>query len=537
MNKNIVKFLAVLVMCFMITAVLVACQGETGPQGAQGVKGDQGEQGIQGPQGPAGDKGEQGDKGDKGDKGDQGEVGPQGPAGLGIASAVINDNGELVITYTDGTSANLGNVIGEKGEAGEDAFVCTNHPDSFISIVISDTAGAHYTLEVCNVCGWAQIGCAHNNFTSTYTPATCTAAGFTTYECNACDYVWFEESTTDLAFGHTYPALDEEDPSATGWTLSVNNSGLCDCEWEREYTTDCPTCGEVLHKVGTAIGHVWGPYEPTINNSGACDCEWIPIDIAQCTRDNCKDHDTCFDSIPTGAAKGHTWGNWVVATAPTATTAGEAVRVCEDCGAEHAATDGTDSVILPALNTTDYVYAVVNAEACEVDGSATYTYTHTDGTTIVVEVVLPKTGHTFTSGVVTKLPGRPDELEGEYTLEEMDAYIATFNGSVEFTCDECGAKHSEDLPAITPAMGKYIVATGDCMNPADTYIYPVAVVDPVTEEVVVINIEFKVNGLYVHDEAPAKEDCQVVYGQNKTYWVYKCTKCGNWIVAYYQNND
>ena len=37
----------------------------------------------------------------------------------GIASAVVNDNGELVITYTDGTSDNLGVVVGEKGDKGE----------------------------------------------------------------------------------------------------------------------------------------------------------------------------------------------------------------------------------------------------------------------------------------------------------------------------------------------------------------------------------------------------------------------------------
>ncbi|MBS6584079.1 MAG: collagen-like protein [Subdoligranulum sp.] len=38
----------------------------------------------------------------------------------GIASAVINDNGELVITYTDGTSDNLGVVVGKDGVDGED---------------------------------------------------------------------------------------------------------------------------------------------------------------------------------------------------------------------------------------------------------------------------------------------------------------------------------------------------------------------------------------------------------------------------------
>lgn len=38
----------------------------------------------------------------------------------GIASAVINDNGELVITYTDGTSDNLGVVVGKDGEDGKE---------------------------------------------------------------------------------------------------------------------------------------------------------------------------------------------------------------------------------------------------------------------------------------------------------------------------------------------------------------------------------------------------------------------------------
>lgn len=36
----------------------------------------------------------------------------------GITSAAINDKGELVITYTDGTTENLGKVTGDKGDQG-----------------------------------------------------------------------------------------------------------------------------------------------------------------------------------------------------------------------------------------------------------------------------------------------------------------------------------------------------------------------------------------------------------------------------------
>jgi hypothetical protein len=38
-------------------------------------------------------------------------VGPQGETGNGIASAVINETGELVITYTDSTVVNLGQLL------------------------------------------------------------------------------------------------------------------------------------------------------------------------------------------------------------------------------------------------------------------------------------------------------------------------------------------------------------------------------------------------------------------------------------------
>ena len=60
--------------------------------------------------GAKGDKGDQGDKGDKGDKGD---------AGVGVKDAVVDENGNLIITLTDGTVYNLGNVTGAKGDKGD----------------------------------------------------------------------------------------------------------------------------------------------------------------------------------------------------------------------------------------------------------------------------------------------------------------------------------------------------------------------------------------------------------------------------------
>ena len=56
-----------------------------------------------------GEKGEKGDPGEKGEKGDKGDPGENGKDGRGIAGTKLV-NGELVITYTDGTSDNLGKI-------------------------------------------------------------------------------------------------------------------------------------------------------------------------------------------------------------------------------------------------------------------------------------------------------------------------------------------------------------------------------------------------------------------------------------------
>lgn len=77
-----------------------------GGKGEKGDKGDQGEQGPQGEPGPKGETGEQGPQGPKGDKGDN---------GISITNAEINQNGELIITYSNNTSANLGVVVGRDG--------------------------------------------------------------------------------------------------------------------------------------------------------------------------------------------------------------------------------------------------------------------------------------------------------------------------------------------------------------------------------------------------------------------------------------
>ena len=129
-------------------------QGEQGIQGDQGEKGDQGEQGIQGVQGEKGDKGDQGEQGIQGDQGEKGDAGADGAsgqngtngingkngvngqdgqngqdgkdgqdgtAGRGIDNAMIDNDGYLILTMTDGTTINAGLVRDTSAVANKEA--------------------------------------------------------------------------------------------------------------------------------------------------------------------------------------------------------------------------------------------------------------------------------------------------------------------------------------------------------------------------------------------------------------------------------
>lgn len=67
-----------------------------------------------------GKDGAPGDKGDPGEKGDPGPPGKDGADGAGLADALIDREGALVITMTDGRAKSLGVVVGRDGDPGKD---------------------------------------------------------------------------------------------------------------------------------------------------------------------------------------------------------------------------------------------------------------------------------------------------------------------------------------------------------------------------------------------------------------------------------
>lgn len=115
-------------------------------RGAPGPEGDEGPEGPEGPAGPGftsaavvgddliitrtdtttfnagsvrGATGDPGPQGDPGADGEDGAPGEQGPAGPGFTSATVTGD-DLIITRTDSTTFNAGNVRGPKGDPGED---------------------------------------------------------------------------------------------------------------------------------------------------------------------------------------------------------------------------------------------------------------------------------------------------------------------------------------------------------------------------------------------------------------------------------
>lgn len=97
-----------------------------GPQGPKGEKGEKGDKGAAGPAGPQGPRGEKGDKGDPGEKGADGTVAfesltpeqKESLRGISITAVSIDTDGNLTITFSDGDSENVGNIIGPQGVPG-----------------------------------------------------------------------------------------------------------------------------------------------------------------------------------------------------------------------------------------------------------------------------------------------------------------------------------------------------------------------------------------------------------------------------------
>ena len=155
---------AVLILTLVMMLALVSCGGESiqGEQGIQGLKGSDGltpfigengnwwigdtDTGVcaTGRDGRDGADGKDGAAGTPGEKGEPGSNGNDGAPGRYVASFEINDDGELVVLYSDATTQNLGKILPEDGKDGSSIAKAEIKDDQ---LVITMTDGKVFHLE------------------------------------------------------------------------------------------------------------------------------------------------------------------------------------------------------------------------------------------------------------------------------------------------------------------------------------------------------------------------------------------------------
>ena len=191
-----------------------------GEKGDKGDKGDTGAQGEKGDTGAQGEKGEQGEQGIQGEKGDKGDTGAQGEQGVGIEKVEYDANGDLKITFTDGTTQTVEMPeqeehvhTGEWTNFGAENVPCENR--LFFRV-----------CEECKEVEWKKGAYSDHDFTTVTIEPTCQAGGYDTKTCEIC-----------------------------GKVETVNPTEKVDHAWATEYShdnsyhwIDCETCDEVKDK-------------------------------------------------------------------------------------------------------------------------------------------------------------------------------------------------------------------------------------------------------------------------------------------------
>ena len=301
-----------------------------GEAGPQGEKGETGATGAQGPQGP------QGETGATGPQGPQGETGAQGPQGDKGDKGDQGEDGRGIVSVTlsaDGTKL----VITYTDETTEEVALpvssnqCTHENTSEHEFYnhTSNTDPGKYLI-VCDDCGHAKLveEVRHVFGPQETVDPTCTTPGYTGITCSECGY---------------YEAVEGSE-------------------------TD-------------ALDHAWGEWTPVVDEERNV-CEDGRYQIRVCDRAGCNATET--QHVP---GEGHRVETWDYFEAPTATSGGKLHGYCTvaDC------TEREQFVDIPAFNTTDYVYAAAQV-ACNVEGTATWTYTY-NNQTFVYTVTVPVKGH------------------------------------------------------------------------------------------------------------------------------------------------
>jgi len=239
-----------------------------------------------------------------------------------------------------------------------------------------------------------------HNCTTVTVPPTCTADGYTTYECTVCGYSY--RSDIVPATGHRYEAVVTP-PTCTddGYTTNI-----------------CSVCGEsYISDYVDAKGHVYGEW--TVNKPATCTEEGTETRTCACGEKQER-------SIP---ATGHHFGDWEMTREATCTENGEETRTCT-CGE-------TEKRAVAALG--HKLLSETVAPTCTADGYTQHTcsvcgHTYRDS-------FVPATGHDYEATVTA-----PTCTEVGYTTYTCcicaDSYVSDYVPALGHTTELVNVKES-----------------------------------------------------------------------------------------------
>lgn len=237
---------------------------------------------IRGPQG------EQGEQGPKGDQGLPGDPGPQGEAGVGIASMEIDENGNLVVTLTDGSVKDLG-PLSSTSVGIEEIRITENK-------TIAVTLSSGIVFEVLP-------------FDTSFTDSVCSVSigadgEMTTYDALGTPTSYGKIEKTYINAEYELKVLFEDNSEMTLGTVKKNSGEMC--------------------------AHEYGEFEPGLPAT----CTSIGYEVSTCSLCSAVKYNFI-------AAKGHTWDNGTVVKKETDTENGVKLYSCTIC-------QGTKMEIIPA---------------------------------------------------------------------------------------------------------------------------------------------------------------------------------------------